>query len=153
MIGTNYSEEDSSLCLWTTIIKFLYIFLIQAGLSWFLTSGSLDIKKVKAIATLYLILEWIFYTNMIYMNILLFISVSNWNGWTNWGSCSQQCGGGSQSRSRTCPGNCSGGSGSETRDCNTSPCGECNMYNPCTLACGGICHHFWFSYVNFFLHA
>ena len=81
---------------------------------------------------------------MIYINILLFISVSNWNGWTNWGSCSQECGGGSQSRSRTCPGNCSGGSGSETRDCNTSPCGECNMYNPCTLACGSICHHFWF---------
>ena len=50
--------------------------------------------------------------------------------WGNWGSCSKTCGGGTQSRSRSCTnpsplnqGNDCSGPASDSQDCNTQLCG------------------------------
>lgn len=52
-----------------------------------------------------------------------------WSGWSVWGACSLNCGGGTQTRTRTCtnPAPANGGAGcsgssSETQDCNTQVC-------------------------------
>jgi len=72
--------------------------------------------------------------------------------WSDWGSCSAACGGGTQSRSRTCTnpapafgGNdCSAiGQYTETRPCNSQSCAVNGAYSPwsdwsaCSANCGG----------------
>ena len=56
-------------------------------------------------------------------NYFLFLG---WNAWTEWGACSSTCGGGSQSRQRSCaqpgsPGTCPTYN-VEQRTCNTFDC-------------------------------
>lgn len=50
-----------------------------------------------------------------------------WKPWGSWQECDVSCGGGNQSRVRTCLGPFHGGapcnaSGSDTQECNTFPC-------------------------------
>ena len=52
-----------------------------------------------------------------------------WSNWSDWGNCSLSCGGGIQSRSRTCSNPAPSGSGadcvginSDTQSCNTQTC-------------------------------
>jgi hypothetical protein len=76
-----------------------------------------------------------------------------WSAWSSYGSCSATCGGGTQTRTRTCtnpsPANggadCTGGS-SETRSCNTESCPvdavdggwtTWSSWGTCSLTCGG----------------
>jgi len=58
----------------------------------------------------------------------------SWGGWSGWGSCSASCGGGTQTRSRSCNGTaeyggsaCSGSS-SDSQSCNTQSCGPSGTY-------------------------
>jgi len=73
-----------------------------------------------------------------------------WSGFGNWGGCSANCGGGTQSRYRSCnnPTAAWGGSGcgsanSQTRNCNTHNCPvHCVVrgwtgWSACTRSCGG----------------
>ncbi|XP_013406580.1 A disintegrin and metalloproteinase with thrombospondin motifs adt-2 [Lingula anatina] len=78
-----------------------------------------------------------------------------WGEWQDWGSCSASCGGGTRTRSRTCPttGACAGES-SQTVQCNTDPCvvsqptttgsnnvpgtwGAWSGWSSCSQTCGG----------------
>ena len=60
-------------------------------------------------------------------NMGLFPEDCVWGSWSTWSSCSNSCGGGTETRSRTkakdqrSGGNCSG-SGSDSKTCNTQPC-------------------------------
>lgn len=59
----------------------------------------------------------------------IFLVNGNWNSWTSWGSCTMTCGGGKQTRSRSCSSpapqygglSCTG-STTSTQDCNTQHC-------------------------------
>ena len=59
-----------------------------------------------------------------------------WSSWQSWGSCSEPCGGGIQSRSRTCSnpkpsllGRYCDGTPLEMRTCNRKQCaGNCDVY-------------------------
>ncbi|XP_078312803.1 coadhesin-like [Crassostrea virginica] len=74
----------------------------------------------------------------------------NWASWSGYGSCSKTCGGGSQSRSRTCTnpaplygGNSCSGSGTSSQSCNTHNCpidgnwASWASWGTCTVTCGG----------------
>jgi len=75
----------------------------------------------------------------------------NWGCWSDYySSCSQTCGGGQKSRSRSCDNPASAHGGADcpgkremTTDCNTQPCpvngnwGEWSKYTPCSNTCGG----------------
>merc|ERR1719186_2370690 len=71
-----------------------------------------------------------------------------WSEWSNFGACSDACGGGTQKRERTCTPPINGGkpcSGSteEQQDCNPQPCpvdgvlSEWTSFGACSDACGG----------------
>ncbi|XP_013418821.1 A disintegrin and metalloproteinase with thrombospondin motifs adt-2 isoform X2 [Lingula anatina] len=66
-----------------------------------------------------------------------------WTQWGAWTSCSVSCGGGTQTRTRTCNGGSSCvGDSSESQDCNTNDCttsawGEWGSWSTCTVTCGG----------------
>eukprot|EP00105_Crassostrea_gigas_P023961 XP_011444035.1 PREDICTED: SCO-spondin isoform X3 [Crassostrea gigas] len=74
----------------------------------------------------------------------------NWASWGSYGACSVTCGGGRQSRTRTCTNpapqylgaNCIGGS-SSSQSCNTHNCpidgiwASWGSYSTCTVTCGG----------------
>ncbi|XP_034329440.2 SCO-spondin isoform X1 [Magallana gigas] len=73
-----------------------------------------------------------------------------WTSWGSWGSCSVSCGGGSQSRSRSCTnpapqygGSACPGSSSASQACNTHNCPinggwtSWGSYGSCTVTCGG----------------
>uniref|UniRef100_A0A8W8ILJ9 IgGFc-binding protein N-terminal domain-containing protein n=1 Tax=Magallana gigas TaxID=29159 RepID=A0A8W8ILJ9_MAGGI len=74
----------------------------------------------------------------------------NWASWGSYGACSVTCGGGRQSRTRTCTNpapqylgaNCIGGS-SSSQSCNTHNCpidgnwASWGSYSACTVTCGG----------------
>ncbi|XP_052704188.1 uncharacterized protein LOC128180261 [Crassostrea angulata] len=74
----------------------------------------------------------------------------SWASWGSWTSCTETCGGGVQSRTRSCNSpapqyggaNCPGMS-SSTQTCNTQNCpinggwGTWTSWNSCTLTCGG----------------
>lgn len=67
--------------------------------------------------------------------------------WSDWGACSKQCGGGTQSRTATVthPANAGGNQCPplvETRACNSNPCVDCQVSNwsewgACSRQCGG----------------
>lgn len=72
-----------------------------------------------------------------------------WSLWSQWGSCSRTCGGGSKTRSRTCtnpPPSAGGvscqGSGFQTLSCNTEGCpvdggwSSWGTWSICSLSCG-----------------
>ncbi|XP_067679122.1 A disintegrin and metalloproteinase with thrombospondin motifs adt-1-like isoform X3 [Haliotis asinina] len=71
-----------------------------------------------------------------------------WNGWETWGDCSNICGGGMRSRTRTCEGPffqgapCPG-EASHTEECNTFECPVDGSWLPwhdwrdCSVTCGG----------------
>ncbi|XP_078487990.1 semaphorin-5B-like [Ciona intestinalis] len=67
-----------------------------------------------------------------------------WDVWTQWSSCSHDCGGGFQSHTRVCvngrPGNTGcDGSESQERPCNLPACPEWNAWTPwseCSASCG-----------------
>ncbi|XP_056001828.1 coadhesin-like [Ostrea edulis] len=73
-----------------------------------------------------------------------------WASWGSWGSCSVTCGGGSQSRKRTCTnpapqynGKSCPNSDTSTQSCNTQPCpidgrfSSWGSWGSCTVTCGG----------------
>ncbi|XP_062579319.1 coadhesin-like [Saccostrea cucullata] len=73
-----------------------------------------------------------------------------WANWGNWGTCTVTCGGGSQSRSRTCTnpapqynGKACPNSATSTQSCNTHPCpidggfSNWGSWGVCTVTCGG----------------
>ena len=72
----------------------------------------------------------------------------NWTVWSAWNTCSVECGGGTQTRTRTCTNpapycagaNCTGDD-SESRVCNTQPCYTYSWYysswSTCSVSCGG----------------
>ena len=49
-----------------------------------------------------------------------------WNQWSDWYTCSAECGGGTQERTRTCDGTGCEGNSSETRACNEQQCSSKN---------------------------
>ncbi|XP_022796325.1 A disintegrin and metalloproteinase with thrombospondin motifs adt-1-like [Stylophora pistillata] len=76
----------------------------------------------------------------------------NYTKWSDWSKCSVTCGGGEQSRSRTCTNpppkyggkNCQGlGSANDTQECNPDPCPidgnytEWSEWSVCSTTCGG----------------
>eukprot|EP00993_Chasmostoma_nieuportense_P002712 NODE_3485_length_959_cov_93.277644_g3335_i0.p1 GENE.NODE_3485_length_959_cov_93.277644_g3335_i0~~NODE_3485_length_959_cov_93.277644_g3335_i0.p1 ORF type:complete len:297 (+),score=22.68 NODE_3485_length_959_cov_93.277644_g3335_i0:52-891(+) len=75
--------------------------------------------------------------------ILLVGVQCGWNVWGPWLPCSRQCGGGQQSRLRTCASEPCPGPDNQKRMCNVQPCpvdGGWSGYTPaslCTLTCGG----------------
>ena len=46
-----------------------------------------------------------------------------WSGWSAWSRCSQTCGRGSATRSRTCLGTSCTGSSEDRQSCNSGECG------------------------------
>lgn len=78
--------------------------------------------------------EWDAFYNKAVSGLLSGMSIcttinGGWTGWSGWGSCSVSCGGGTQTRTRSCANpspscggaNCSGSS-SESQSCNTQSC-------------------------------
>ncbi|XP_048746179.2 uncharacterized protein LOC125658800 [Ostrea edulis] len=74
----------------------------------------------------------------------------NWGNWGSYGSCTKSCGGGTQSRSRSCSnpvpqygGKSCSGSSSSSQSCNTHYCpidgkwASWGSYGTCTVTCGG----------------
>ncbi|XP_048748271.1 coadhesin-like [Ostrea edulis] len=73
-----------------------------------------------------------------------------WSSYGSYGSCSVTCGGGTQTRSRTCTnpapqwgGDQCPGSSTDSQSCNTNPCpidgnwGSWGNWDTCTVTCGG----------------
>ena len=80
----------------------------------------------------------------------MFLADGGWSGFGDWSQCSANCGGGTQTRTRTCtnPTPANGGadcvgSATETRDCNTNPCpvdggwSDFGDWSLCSADCGG----------------
>ena len=62
------------------------------------------------------------------LNIFYFISdvAPEWSGWSTWSGCTVLCGGGRQTRVRSClNGNICEGEGQEYQDCNLQECPNC----------------------------
>ena len=75
-----------------------------------------------------------------------------WSPWSDWSSCSEECGVGSRKRTRECsssdgnPASCGYGSPEETEECDTSDSPECprppgwtgwSEWSDCSATCGG----------------
>ncbi|KAJ8042331.1 Hemicentin-1 [Holothuria leucospilota] len=74
----------------------------------------------------------------------------NWAPWSTWSTCTDTCGGGSQTHTRTCTnpapawgGMTCAGDDEETTGCNSNPCpinggwGAWDDWSTCTVSCGG----------------
>ena len=74
----------------------------------------------------------------------------SWGGWSAWGTCSKDCGGGEQIRTRYCDNPIAKNGGkkspeeSESQSCNSNPCSGINLANAgtqCDDYCKSIGEH------------
>ncbi|CAH3040441.1 unnamed protein product, partial [Porites evermanni] len=89
------------------------------------------------------------------LNCILLVN-GGWSEWGSWTSCSHTCGGGSQTRMRTCTNpppsgggaDCQGGN-SQSQSCNTDECtvdgnwSEWGVWGSCSQTCGGDFKRAW----------
>lgn len=72
--------------------------------------------------------------------------MGSWSSWLGWSSCSVTCGGGLQTRTRTCVGSGCTGQSRQSRSCNTGGCpqasswGQWGSWTSCSSTCGGGYH-------------
>uniref|UniRef100_A0A3P9PLB8 Uncharacterized protein n=1 Tax=Poecilia reticulata TaxID=8081 RepID=A0A3P9PLB8_POERE len=101
--------------------------------------------KLAFLNLFYLQFNYKLYTEYLeFWSVLCPDSVGPWLLWSQWSSCSVSCGGGQQSRSRTCTSPPCHGVSRQSKMCNTQLCpvdgglSPWDPWSPCSLSCGGL---------------